>query len=40
MVAERAVRVNGGVESRKRRQLVAGDEVLIGDRTLVVRVRG
>lgn len=38
LVAERAVRVNGELELRKRRQLVAGDEVAIGDRTLVVRV--
>lgn len=39
LVAEQAVRVNGEVELRKRRQLLAGDQVTIGEQTLVVRVQ-
>jgi ribosome-associated protein len=33
------VSVNGGVETRKRKQLAAGDQVTLGGQTLVVQVR-
>jgi ribosome-associated protein len=38
LVAEGAVLVNGTSETRKRRQLVAGDQVTVAGQTLVVRV--
>ncbi len=38
LVAEGAVQVNGASETRKRRQLVAGDQVAVAGQTLVVRV--
>ena len=38
-VAEGRVTVNGEVESRKSRQLVAGDRVAFGGQVLVVQVR-
>jgi len=38
LVAEGAVLVNGASETRKRRQLVAGDQVAVAGQTLVVRV--
>ena len=37
-IAEGGVRVNGAVETRKRKQLAAGDRVTIEGRTIVVRV--
>jgi ribosome-associated protein len=39
LVAEGAVRVNGEVEMRKRKQLGAGDRVTTGGRTIVVRLK-
>ena len=39
LVAERAVLVNGAVETRKRKQLAAGDRVTVADKTIVVRIR-
>ena len=38
LVAEGGVLVNGAVETRKRKQLAAGDRVTIEGRTIVVRV--
>ena len=38
LVAEGEVLVNGAVETRKRKQLSAGDRVTVGDQTIVVRV--
>ena len=38
LVAEGGVLVNGAKELRKRKQLVAGDRVTVGDQTIVVRV--
>ena len=38
LVAEGGVWVNGAVETRKRKQLAAGDRVTIEGRTIVVRV--
>jgi ribosome-associated protein len=38
MVADGEVTVNGAAESRKRRQLLAGDKVTVGGQTLVVRL--
>lgn len=38
-VAEGRVTVNGAAESRKRRQLVAGDAVTCDGRTIVVHLR-
>lgn len=38
MVADGEVAVNGELESRKRRQLVAGDKVTVGGQTLVVKL--
>lgn len=40
LVAEGSVLVNGAVETRKRKQLVAGDRVTLGGQTRVVRVTG
>ncbi len=37
-VAERRVTVNGVLETRKRKQLAAGDQVTLGGRTIVVHV--
>ena len=34
------VRVNGQVETRRKRQLVAGDKVTLGERTLTVELDG
>lgn len=39
LVAEGGVLVNGTVETRKRKQLAAGDQVTLAGRTIVVRVR-
>lgn len=39
LVAEGGVSVNGAVETRKRKQLAAGDRVTVGGRTIVVRLR-
>jgi ribosome-associated protein len=39
LVAEGGVLLNGAKETRKRKQLAAGDRVTIGTRTIVVRVR-
>lgn len=39
LVAEGAVEVNGEVETRKRKQLAAGDRVTVAGQTIVVRVR-
>ena len=36
LLASEAVRVNGEPESRRGRQLHAGDEVLVGDETLKI----
>ena len=38
MVAEGSVRLNDAVETRKRKQLVAGDRVTVAGETIVVRV--
>lgn len=38
LVAEGSVRVNDTVETRKRKQLLAGDRVTIGSETIVVRL--
>jgi ribosome-associated protein len=38
-VAEGGVLVNGVVEKRKRKQLVAGDKVTVDGKTIVVRIR-
>lgn len=38
LVAEGSVSLNGAVETRKRKQLAAGDRVTIGGETIVVRV--
>ena len=38
LVAEGGVLVNGAVETRKRKQLAAGDRVTVEGRTIVVRV--
>ena len=38
LMAEGGVLVNGAVETRKRKQLAAGDRVTIEGRTIVVRV--
>lgn len=38
LVAEGGVQVNGVVETRKRKQLAAGDRVTVGEQTIVVRV--
>ncbi|MBL9200818.1 MAG: RNA-binding S4 domain-containing protein [Opitutaceae bacterium] len=37
-IAEQQVTVNGAPETRKRRQLIAGDQVTFGGRTLVVQL--
>ncbi len=39
LVAEGGVLVNGTVEMRKRKQLLAGDKITVGGQTIVVRVR-
>lgn len=39
LVAEGSVLLNGAVETRKRKQLLAGDKVMIAGRTIVVRTR-
>lgn len=39
LVAEGSVVLNGATETRKRKQLVAGDKVTVAGRTIVVRVR-
>ncbi len=38
LIAEGGVLVNGAVETRKRKQLAAGDRVTIEGKTIVVRV--
>ncbi len=38
LVAEGGVRVNGAIETRKRKQLLAGDKVTVAGETIVVRV--
>ena len=38
MVASGEVRVNGEVETRKRKQLEVGDRVSVGGQTIVVRL--
>lgn len=38
LVAEGSVQLNDTVETRKRKQLVAGDRVTVGGETIVVRV--
>jgi len=38
LVAEGGVLVNGAAETRKRKQLVAGDRVTVAGETIVVRV--
>ena len=38
LIAEGRVQLNGAVETRKRKKLVAGDRVTLGDQTLVVKV--
>ncbi len=38
LIAEGGVWVNGAVETRKRKQLAAGDRVTVEGRTIVVRV--
>ena len=38
LIAEGGVLVNGAVETRKRKQLAAGDRVTVEGRTIVVRV--
>jgi len=38
LVAEGGVRVNDTVETRKRKQLLAGDRVTVGSETIVVRL--
>lgn len=38
MVANGEVRLNGEIERRKRKQLDNGDQVTIGDQTIVVRL--
>lgn len=38
LVAEGSVTVNGVLETRKRKQLAAGDRVTVGGETIVVRV--
>ncbi len=38
LVAEGGVTVNGAIETRKRKQLAAGDRVTVGGATIVVRV--
>ena len=39
LVAEGSVSLNGTVETRKRKQLLAGDKVTVAGRTIVVRTR-
>lgn len=39
LVAEGAVWLNGAVETRKSKQLTAGDEVTVAGQTIVVRLR-
>ena len=39
LIAEGSVLLNGTAETRKSKQLVAGDRVTVGGRTMVVRVR-
>jgi ribosome-associated protein len=38
LVAEGGVRLNGTVEMRKRKQLIAGDQVTVAGQTIIVRV--
>jgi ribosome-associated protein len=38
LVAEGGVRVNGAIETRKRKQLLVGDKVTVAGETVVVRV--
>jgi ribosome-associated protein len=38
LIAEGSVRLNEAVETRKRKQLVAGDRVTVADETIVVRL--
>jgi ribosome-associated protein len=38
LIAEGGVRLNGIVETRKRKQLVAGDQVTVAGETIVVRL--
>ena len=38
LVAEGSVLLNGAVETRKRKQLAAGDRVTVGGRTIVVQL--
>jgi ribosome-associated protein len=38
LIAEGAVLLNGAVETRKRKQLAAGDKVTVAGQTIVVRV--
>lgn len=38
LVAEGSVKVNGAIETRKSKQLTAGDRVVVAGQTIVVRV--
>jgi ribosome-associated protein len=38
LVAEGEVLLNGALETRKRKQLIAGDQVTVAGQTIVVRV--
>jgi len=38
LIAEGSVRLNGAVETRKRRQLAAGDKVTVDGQTIVVQL--
>ena len=38
LVAEGSVLLNGTIETRKRKQLAAGDRITVGGETIVVRV--
>ncbi len=38
VIVQELVSVNGEIETRKRRKIVAGDRVAFGDRCVVVRV--
>lgn len=39
LITQELVSVNGEIETRKRRKLMAGDKVMYGDQTLIVAIK-
>ena len=40
LITQELISVNGEIETRKRRKLVSGDQVALGEQRVVVAVRG